>query len=356
MFETSHNDLMLFASQEDEAAVHNLLCDGEAPTSQGLSLAEALLPLVQTSAPQLTPLLYSTRYKTELCSRYAETGACKYAERCQFAHGLHDLHVPSRHPKYKTELCRTFHTAGYCVYGTRCLFVHSLQEQRPPSRHQRRPGHVRTVPCRNYRAFGVCPFGTHCHFLHVDAGASEASTDSEEEKICPPPTASSATAVPHVPARSEWKPRGTLCRTFSAFGFCLYGTRCRFQHGLPKALQGSSLDSFSAPSPSSSQPTWPSFPTSLTQLPTRAVSPASDMRSSSPTSWSSSSPPSALASPIYPDDGFPITPPLSCEPLVHNAFTFSSQHLNDLLLPLAFRLQQLETSQAMEALDKPLGL
>lgn len=350
--QTSHNDLMLLHSPEDDGAVHNLLCDEEAPQSQGLSLAEALLPLVQTSTPQPAPLLYSTRYKTELCSRYAETGTCKYAERCQFAHGLHDLHVPSRHPKYKTELCRTYHTAGYCVYGTRCLFVHGLHEQRPPARQQRKPGYVRTVPCRNYRAYGVCPFGTHCHFLHVDAGGSEASTDSEEEKIWSPPTASSVAAVvaaaaaaaaaSHPPARSEWKPRGTLCRTFSAFGFCLYGTRCRFQHGLPKALRGSSSDSLSPSPTSSQQPTWPSFSASLTQLPVRAVSPASDMRSSSPTSSSSSSPPSALASPIYPDDGFPITPPLSCEPQAHNAFTFSSQHLNDLLLPLA--------------LDKGLGL
>ena len=346
--------MLLLPSPEDDLAVHNLLCDGERSPGQGMSLAEALLPLVQSSAAQPAPLLYSTRYKTELCSRYAETGACKYAERCQFAHGLHDLHVPSRHPKYKTELCRTFHTAGFCVYGTRCLFVHVLREQRPPARQQRRQGSGRTVPCRNYRAYGVCPFGTHCHFLHVDASGSGASTDSEEEKTWSPLTTSSAPAsAPLAPARSEWKPRGTLCRTFSAFGFCLYGTRCRFQHGLPNAVRGS--DAFSAsPTSSSQQPTWPSFPSSLT-LPTRAVSPASDMRSSSPTSSSSSSsPPSALASPIYPDDGFPITPPLSSGPMAHNAFTFSSQHLNDLLLPLAFRLQQLENSQAKGALDKPL--
>ncbi|KAL2079317.1 hypothetical protein ACEWY4_025061 [Coilia grayii] len=339
---------MLLPSPEDDGDVHNLLCDGEGLQGQGLSLAEALLPLVQSSVPQPAPLLYSTRYKTELCIRYAETGACKYAERCQFAHGLQDLHVPSRHPKYKTELCRTFHTTGFCVYGTRCLFVHGLHEQRPPARQQRRPGYGRTVPCRNYRDYGVCPFGTHCHFRHVDSAGSEAPTDNEE--AWPKLNVSSDPAsTPQALARSSYRPRGALCRTFSAFGFCLYGTRCHFQHSLPKAVRGQELLP-SSPS-SSPQPMWPSLP--LTQLPTRAVSPASDMRSSSPMSSSSSSPPSALASPVYPEDGFP-TPPLSSEPLAHNAFTFSSQQLNDLLLPLALRLQQLENSQAKEALGRPL--
>uniref|UniRef100_A0AAY4AKJ3 mRNA decay activator protein ZFP36 n=2 Tax=Denticeps clupeoides TaxID=299321 RepID=A0AAY4AKJ3_9TELE len=308
--------------------VGDLFFPGDPAEDGPQSLAAALLPLVQSPSPQQTPLLCSTRYKTELCSRYAETGACKYAERCQFAHGLHDLHVPSRHPKYKTELCRTFHTAGYCVYGTRCLFVHSLKEQRPV--RQRR----KNVPCRTFRSFGVCPFGTHCHFLHVEGGSvsSESSIEDKDEKAWP--------AAPH--RAQEWKPRGALCRTFSNFGFCLYGTRCRFQHGLPstiKGLEGGPSAAWSA----------------LSQPPRRAVSPASDMRSLSPTS-TSSSPPSALPSPVYPDDSLPVTPP-SAEPMAHNAFTFSSQHLNDLLLPLALRLQQLESQSgpacSLDALDKP---
>uniref|UniRef100_A0AAY5EY52 mRNA decay activator protein ZFP36 n=1 Tax=Electrophorus electricus TaxID=8005 RepID=A0AAY5EY52_ELEEL len=288
----------------------------ESLASGGLSLAEALLPLAESPSPSLNPLLCSTRYKTELCSRYTESGTCKYAERCQFAHGLHDLHMPSRHPKYKTELCRTFHAAGYCMYGSRCLFVHSLKEQRP-LRHRRR-----NVPCRTYRAFGVCPFGTRCHFLHVEGG-SESSDGSAavEEKAW----------QPLLPRSGDWKPRGALCRTFSAFGFCLYGTRCRFQHGLPNALKGLDL----------SQSPW------SPQGHARALSPASDVQSSSsPRSSASSSPQSVLASPAFPHDSGPITPS-SGELMANNAFTFSSQHLNDLLLPLAFRLQQLEQANSL---------
>ncbi|KAG7512750.1 mRNA decay activator protein ZFP36L2 isoform X1 [Solea senegalensis] len=73
----------------------------------------------------------STRYKTELCRPFEENGSCKYGEKCQFAHGYHELRSLSRHPKYKTEPCRTFHTIGFCPYGPRCHFIHNAEERRP---------------------------------------------------------------------------------------------------------------------------------------------------------------------------------------------------------------------------------
>lgn len=73
----------------------------------------------------------SSRYKTELCRPFEENGTCKYGDKCQFAHGYHELRQLSRHPKYKTELCRTFHTIGFCPYGPRCHFIHNAEEKRP---------------------------------------------------------------------------------------------------------------------------------------------------------------------------------------------------------------------------------
>lgn len=70
----------------------------------------------------------TSRYKTELCRPYEEFGVCKYGDKCQFAHGAHELRSLSRHPKYKTELCRTYHTVGFCPYGPRCHFVHNQEE------------------------------------------------------------------------------------------------------------------------------------------------------------------------------------------------------------------------------------
>lgn len=79
---------------------------------------------------RLTVGYCSCRYKTELCRPYEESGECKYGDKCQFAHGGHELRNLVRHPKYKTELCRTFHTVGFCPYGPRCHFIHNAEEAR----------------------------------------------------------------------------------------------------------------------------------------------------------------------------------------------------------------------------------
>lgn len=286
--------------------VDNLLASAESEGgSSSVSLANALLPLVDSATPSM-PWVCSTRYKTQLCTSYSALGLCKYAERCQFAHGLHELHVPFHHPKYKTELCRSYHASGHCYYGSRCLFVHSPSEQRPT---HNQPHRRRNVPCRTFQSVGVCPFGTRCNFLHIEADHLQTSkcVDSKDGK-----EKSSAVSRPKSKA---WTPRGALCRTFQSFGFCIYGTRCRFQHGLPAKVKA-----FDRGGPGS--------PASLgsSGLP----SPTSPLTIGSPKTSASSSP---LDTP-------------SPEATANNAFTFSSQHLNDLLLPLALHLQQLEISKA----------
>ncbi|XP_028329882.1 cysteine three histidine 1 [Gouania willdenowi] len=297
MLETSSDDLFL-PSYQDEELVDNLLSGVESDADCGgssLSLAKAFLPLENSSSP-LVPSVWSTRYKTELCTSYSSSGNCKYAEHCQFAHGLQDLRVPYQHPKYKTELCRNYHTTGYCYYGLRCLFVHNASEQRPTIRHRR------NVPCRNLRIFGVCPFGTRCVFLHVESKDSDSGRGSPDIKNQSPDS---------KPQAKDNKPSKTLCRTFSTFGFCVYGTRCLYQHNIPNKVTRQSKHG--------------------SQDGLRLLS------SSSQGSSTCSSPPSAS----------PLLTPL--EAPSHDAFSFSSQHLNQLLLPLALHLQQLGSSKAQEA-------
>lgn len=72
--------------------------------------------------------------KTELCSKWQETGTCSYGENCQFAHGINELRPVMRHQRYKTEVCRIVLTGNICPYGHRCHFRHSLTEQE--RRHQ----------------------------------------------------------------------------------------------------------------------------------------------------------------------------------------------------------------------------
>lgn len=79
---------------------------------------------ILTLSNETTTKSASQRYKTELCRSFDETGHCKYGEKCQFAHGYHEIRSLTRHPKYKTVLCRTYHCTGYCPYGPRCHFLH----------------------------------------------------------------------------------------------------------------------------------------------------------------------------------------------------------------------------------------
>ncbi|KAM4687146.1 uncharacterized protein WCC33_018690 [Rhinophrynus dorsalis] len=109
--------------------------DHQLPTPSSLChipfLADRSVSMIEESrklpASSRTP---SSRYKTELCRTFHESGSCKYGSKCQFAHGSEELRGLNRHPKYKTELCRTYHTIGFCPYGSRCHFIHNAEEQR----------------------------------------------------------------------------------------------------------------------------------------------------------------------------------------------------------------------------------
>lgn len=68
-------------------------------------------------------------FKTELCNKWQQTGACPYGDHCQFAHGMSELRPVIRHPRYKTEICRMVLAGDHCPYGHRCHFRHSLTDQ-----------------------------------------------------------------------------------------------------------------------------------------------------------------------------------------------------------------------------------
>lgn len=100
------------------------------PTSSNSSSSSSSSSCLSPSSSSSSLSSASNRYKTELCRPFAEFGTCKYGDKCQFAHGRHELRSVTRHPKYKTDLCRTYHTVGFCPYGPRCHFIHNLEEAR----------------------------------------------------------------------------------------------------------------------------------------------------------------------------------------------------------------------------------
>lgn len=130
----------------------------------------------------------SSRYKTELCRTFSESGRCRYGAKCQFAHGLGELRQANRHPKYKTELCHKFYLQGRCPYGSRCHFIHNLSED------QAARGHPHVL--RQSISFSGLPSG---------------------RRGSPPPPGLSGPALSFSPSSSPPPPGGDLPLSPSAF-------------------------------------------------------------------------------------------------------------------------------------------
>ena len=48
------------------------------------------------------------KFKTELCVKFQELGACPYNTRCRFAHGEAELRPKPKPKQYKTKPCNNF--------------------------------------------------------------------------------------------------------------------------------------------------------------------------------------------------------------------------------------------------------
>lgn len=68
--------------------------------------------IIDTDKVEICPKSNS-KYKTELCKYYVESGACKFRGDCTFAHGAQDL----RDGQKKVVLCRLFHMKQHCPYS-----------------------------------------------------------------------------------------------------------------------------------------------------------------------------------------------------------------------------------------------
>lgn len=63
-------------------------------------------------------------YKTELCVLFMKMGLCPYGNKCQFAHGEHDLKRVERPANWRSKPCVNWAKFGSCRYGKRCCFKH----------------------------------------------------------------------------------------------------------------------------------------------------------------------------------------------------------------------------------------
>lgn len=183
-------------------------------------------------SPTSTPTT-SSRYKTELCRTFSESGRCRYGAKCQFAHGLGELRQASRHPKYKTEFCHKFYLQGRCPYGSRCHFIHN------PSEDLASPGHPHML--RQSISFSGLPSGRRSSPPPAGLAGPSLSSCSFSPSSSPPPppgdlplSPSAFSAAPGTPVAlrdptpaccpscrratpsSVWGPVGGLARSPSA--------------------------------------------------------------------------------------------------------------------------------------------
>jgi len=84
---------------------------------------KVLNSVVQSKRKTMTD---DTKYKTEMCKKWSETGQCPYGRKCKFAHGRHELNEKflTNKSAYKSKKCGPFHNQLICPYGTRCMFAH----------------------------------------------------------------------------------------------------------------------------------------------------------------------------------------------------------------------------------------
>lgn len=68
--------------------------------------------------------IFDTKYKTELCKKFQNTGKCPYGYKCRFAHGKEELLAKLQGNNYKKKPCKSFTIKGFCPYGSRCSFRH----------------------------------------------------------------------------------------------------------------------------------------------------------------------------------------------------------------------------------------
>jgi len=185
-------------------------------------------------------------YKTSLCKNYMMGMYCQFADKCQYAHGRHELREkpaavpPSELPEevkkklaekaknlpgYKTKICNNFEKEGVCQYDEMCHYAHGEEELREETETDKEMAvqmkvkknpFYKTIMCKSLPS---CQYGDNCVYAH-----------SESEVR---PLAQSFNAGPPfmMPGAGKSGYKSSLCKNFMEGGNCSYGPKCNFAHG-----------------------------------------------------------------------------------------------------------------------------
>lgn len=103
------------AQQQTRPALHNHNCHNHHKSRQDS---------VSSTSSCKGKNINTQLYKTELCVSFMKMGLCPYGNKCQFAHGEHDLKRVERPANWRSKPCANWAKYGSCRYGKRCCFKH----------------------------------------------------------------------------------------------------------------------------------------------------------------------------------------------------------------------------------------
>lgn len=99
------------------------------------------------------------KFKTVLCKHFIQHGSCSYGDKCQFAHGHHEL------------------SSGSMLGGNINMnVIPQMESTSKPNKIPPNPANFKIVKCKNWEATGNCKYGSVCTFAHGD---NELRTKSE---------------------------------------------------------------------------------------------------------------------------------------------------------------------------------
>jgi len=79
-----------------------------------------------------------------LCEKFLQFGDCPFGVNCNYAHGVRELQKAAAaastassasvdnasNPNFKTVLCKSYMSGSYCQFGDKCQYAHGRHELR----------------------------------------------------------------------------------------------------------------------------------------------------------------------------------------------------------------------------------
>lgn len=115
-------------------------------------------PQPQGGLPNKIPLKgpANPRYKTTLCKHYNTPQGCSYGEKCQFAHGNHELRLNNgQGGNVMPQGYQNFHNKNQGHNNKNANGKNSALN-------------YKIVKCKNWERDQTCKYGAHCTFAHGD--------------------------------------------------------------------------------------------------------------------------------------------------------------------------------------------